>query len=61
MLLSALGAENMATYIYQRDGWSQFHWKQDELADQLAAVSRHQGRLTPGWKRSGYSCGLKQC
>lgn len=35
----------MATYIYQRDGWPQFHWKQAELADQLAAVSRHQGRL----------------
>jgi Fic family protein len=35
----------MATYIYHRDGWPQFHWTQDELADQLAAVSRHQGRL----------------
>jgi Fic family protein len=40
-----MSAENMPTYIHQRDGWPHFQWKQDELAEQLAAVSRHQGRL----------------
>ena len=35
----------MAAYIYQQGGWPHFRWKQDELAEQLAAVSRHQGRL----------------
>lgn len=35
----------MAAYIYQQDGWPHFQWKQDELAEQLASVSRHQGRL----------------
>ena len=35
----------MAAYIYQQDGWPHFQWKQDELAEQLAAVSRQQGRL----------------
>lgn len=35
----------MAVYIHQRDGWPNFSWDQSGLADQLAAVSRHQGRL----------------
>jgi Fic family protein len=44
-IFSARGAENMAKYIYQQDAWPQFQWDQAGLAEQLAAVSRHQGRL----------------
>jgi Fic family protein len=35
----------MPRYIYQQEGWPHFHWRQEEISDQLAAVSRHQGRL----------------
>lgn len=35
----------MAKYIYQQAAWPQFQWDQADLAEQLAAVSRHQGRL----------------
>lgn len=35
----------MTKYIYQQDAWPQFQWDQAGLAEQLAAVSRHQGRL----------------
>jgi len=42
---SANKAENVAVYIYQQDSWPHFQWKQAALAEQLAAVSRHQGRL----------------
>jgi Fic family protein len=35
----------MAKYIYQQEGWPKFQWDQAALAEQLAAVSRHQGRL----------------
>jgi hypothetical protein len=32
-------------YIYQREDWPIFHWNQDGLANQLAAV-RHRAHLT---------------
>jgi len=32
-------------YIHQRDDWPRFHWDQDGLANQLAAVRHRQGRL----------------
>ncbi len=32
-------------YIHQRDDWPRFHWDQDELANQLAAVRHRQGRF----------------
>ncbi len=32
-------------YIHQRDDWPSFHWDQDGLANQLAAVRHRQGRL----------------
>ena len=35
----------MAKYIYQQATWPQFRWDQADLAERLAAVSRHQGRL----------------
>jgi Fic family protein len=35
----------MVTYIYQDEKWPNFTWSAEAIADQLAAVSRHQGRL----------------
>ncbi len=35
----------MAKSIYQQASWPQLQWDQAGLAEQLAAVSRHQGRL----------------
>lgn len=35
----------MTRYIHQRDQWPTFRWNAEAIADQLAAVSRHQGRL----------------
>jgi Fic family protein len=35
----------MASYIYQREAWPKFAWRDDKLAPLLAAVSRKQGRL----------------
>ena len=32
-------------YIHERDDWPRFHWDQDGLANQLAAVRHRQGRL----------------
>jgi Fic family protein len=32
-------------YIHQSDDWPRFHWDQDRLANQLAAVRHRQGRL----------------
>jgi Fic family protein len=33
------------TYIHERKDWPKFHWSQQRLADQLAAVRHRQGRL----------------
>lgn len=35
----------MTEYIHALDGWPEFKWSHERLADQLASVSRHQGRL----------------
>lgn len=35
----------MAQYIYDLEGWPNFGWNREALTDQLAAVSRRQGRL----------------
>jgi Fic family protein len=32
-------------YIHERDDWPRFHWDQEGLANQLAAVRHRQGRL----------------
>ncbi len=43
-IISAKGAENMQ-YIHELDNWPAFRWRRETLADQLAAVRYHQGRL----------------
>src|SRR5271156_6666865 len=35
----------MTVYIHERDDWPRFHWDQERLANQLAAVRHRQGRL----------------
>ena len=35
----------MSTYIHDLEEWPGFRWSHEKIADQLAAVSRHQGRL----------------
>lgn len=35
----------MARYIHELTNWPRFRWSQDALVDQLASVSRRQGRL----------------
>jgi Fic family protein len=44
-MISAEDAEIMARYIHQRGDWPAFHWDQNRLAQQLAAVRHRQGRL----------------
>ncbi|QJU60082.1 Fic family protein [Sphingomonas sp. AP4-R1] len=43
----------MAGYIHEQADWPRLHWRQDELAPQLAAVSRRQGRLVGRMERLG--------
>jgi Fic family protein len=40
-----MGAEIMPKYIHELPDWPKFHWSQDSLAKQLAAVRHRQGRL----------------
>jgi Fic family protein len=35
----------MASYIHRDEKWHNFAWSAEAIADLLAAVSRHQGRL----------------
>jgi Fic family protein len=44
----------MYKYIHENKNWPHFLWKQDELAGQLAAVSRHQGRLVGRMEALGF-------
>ena len=41
-------------YIYQRDDWPRFHWDQESLANQLAAVRHRQGKLTGRMEALGF-------
>jgi len=41
-------------YIHQRDDWPRFHWDQDGLANQLAAVRHRQGRLIGRMEALGF-------
>ena len=41
-------------YIHQRSGWPRFHWDQDGLANQLAAVRHRQGRLIGRMEALGF-------
>ena len=44
----------MAAYIYQRPDWPKFHWDQNKLAQQLAAVRHRQGRLIGRMQALGF-------
>jgi Fic family protein len=35
----------MPAYIHELKDWPKFHWSHERIAEHLAAVSRHQGRL----------------
>ncbi len=41
-------------YIHQRDDWPRFHWDQDGLANQFAAVRHRQGRLIGRMEALGF-------
>src|SRR5262249_45528267 len=41
-------------YIYERPDWPQFHWKQENLAQKLAAVRHEQGRLLGHMEALGF-------
>jgi Fic family protein len=41
-------------YIHQRDDWPRFHWDQDGLATQFAAVRYRQGRLIGRMEALGF-------
>ena len=44
----------MTTYIHDLKDWPQFNWSHERIADQLAAVSRHQGRLIGRMEALGF-------
>ena len=41
-------------YIHQQPGWPRFHWRQEGLVDQLAAVRHRQGRLLGRMEALGF-------
>jgi Fic family protein len=44
----------MTEYIHERDGWPKFHWDQNRLTQQLAAVRHRQGRLIGRMQALGF-------
>ena len=44
----------MPTYIHELSDWPKFTWSHEQIADQLAAVSRHQGRLIGRMEALGF-------
>ncbi|MES2985285.1 MAG: Fic family protein [Pseudomonadota bacterium] len=42
-------------YIYDQTGWPKFHWQQEKIANQLAIVRHHQGRLIGRMEGLGFS------
>jgi len=42
------------TYIYQRDGWPNLHWRDEQLAARLAEVRHRQGRLLGRMEALGF-------
>ena len=44
----------IAVCIHQRDDWPRFHWDQDGLANQLAAVRHRHGRLIGRMEALGF-------
>src|SRR5437764_14877825 len=48
----------IVVYIHLRNHWPKFHWDQDGLANQLAAVRHRQGRLIG--RMEGLGCRLRE-
>ncbi len=44
-----------AKYIHELKDWPKFHWRQDRLAEQLAAVRHRQGRLIGRMEGLGFT------
>lgn len=44
----------MPTYIHELTDWPKFHWSEEELASQLAAVRHRQGRLIGRMEGMGF-------
>jgi Fic family protein len=44
----------LSTYIYQNPDWPNFTWKDDELAQRLAAVRHRQGKLVGRMQGLGF-------
>ncbi len=44
----------MVEYIHGLSGWPEFRWSHERIAEQLAAVSRHQGRLIGRMEALGF-------
>ena len=44
----------MPTYVHELNDWPKFHWSHQHIADRLAAVSRHQGRLIGRMEALGF-------
>ena len=42
------------TYIHEQHDWPRFHWRQEGLVDQLAAVRHRQGRLLGRMESHGF-------
>jgi Fic family protein len=45
----------MSLYIHEREAWPAFRWDTDQLAERLAAVSRHQGLLIGRMRGLGFA------
>jgi len=55
VIIYAYPAEIMLkTYIHELKDWPKFHWRQERLADQLAAVRHRQGRLIGHMEALGF-------
>ena len=44
----------MSTFLYELSDWPKFRWKQEQLADRLAAVRHRQGRLVGRMEALGF-------
>jgi Fic family protein len=44
----------LSEYIYELKDWPQFRWSHERLTEQLAALSRHQGRLIGRMESLGF-------
>ena len=44
----------MTTYIHELKDWPRFNWSTERIAEQLASVSRHQGRLIGRMEALGF-------